>query len=316
MKKIFQDLFTLIVIVFSLFWLLDELFTRVYQNGNYTKTQWIYKIKKQRFDFAVHGSSRGYTTIDVGAIARETHLKGINLSIDGSSIPDQYLLLKIFLEHQNSIQQLYLQVDPVSASTEHIFASTIPKLFPYLKDPFVFDHYKQYGFIWYVYRYVPFYRYAEYNTIWGLHQFLNEFFHLFPKEYDLYGGRFYPVAQYKKPTQYRQFAFDLTSDYKYLNKIIALCQANNIKLVLFTAPYSHVAVDRAYRQNVAAFTKMINAKGITYINYAHAYNHAFNLFYDDVHLNQNGVKSFTAELQESLIKPSFEEAAATLARQK
>ncbi|RDC65403.1 hypothetical protein [Adhaeribacter pallidiroseus] len=306
MKKLFLNLFTLLVLLYGFFWILDEVFTRVYKKGEYTKTQWIYKMEGQQFDYAIHGSSRGYTTIDVGDINKATHLKGINLSVDGAYIADQYLTLKLFLEHGNKINHLYLQVDPVSSGTEKINSTTIPKFFPYIKEKEVFNHFKQFGYIWYVYRYVPFYRYAEYNTIWGIHQFLNDSFQLFPKEYDKYGGRFYPVSNYKRSYKKQQaYEFDLTNNYKYLNKVIALCKSKNVKLTLFTAPYSNVAVTEKYKQNVEAFKQMMSRKGVDYINYATIYNNELNMFYDEVHLNKKGVKTFTLEVKENLIEPSF-----------
>lgn len=316
MKNFLLNLFALLGILFGLFWLLDQAFTEVYKRGDYTKTQWLYKMKNQHFDFAIHGSSRGYTTIDVGDIEKELKLNGVNLAVDGSSITDQYLMLKLFLDHHNTINQLYLQVDPVATATEEIFASSIPKFFPYIKEPSVFEHYKDFGYKWYIYRYLPFYRYAEYNTIWGVHQVLNDYFNLLPKEYDKYGGRFYPVSHYKKSDEKRRFEFDLTSNYKYLNKIIGLCQANNIKLTLFTAPYSVVDVNDKYKNNVAAFRNMVNSKGVEYVNYAAIYNHKLNLFYDNSHLNKKGAKSFTVEIKESLIKPSWQRVGFAAARYK
>jgi hypothetical protein len=52
---------------------------------------------------------------------------------------------------------------------------------------------------------------------------------------------------------------------------------------------------------------MVNRKGVEYVNYAHIYNHEFELFYDNSHLNKRGAKSFTAEITESLIKPAYQD---------
>src|SRR5690554_4090222 len=110
MKKLFINILLFLIILFSIFWILDYAFTTVYKKGDYTKIQWLYNKKNQNYDYAIHGSSRAFTTIDVGKINSKTALKGINISVDGSTITDQYLMLKIFLGNNNNIKHLYLQV--------------------------------------------------------------------------------------------------------------------------------------------------------------------------------------------------------------
>ncbi|RXK81812.1 hypothetical protein [Filimonas effusa] len=296
MKRFFIKLFVLLAITFSLFWVLDLAFTYVFKKGYYTKIQWLATVKDQHFNYAMHGSSRAFTTIDVPMIDSARKIKGINISVDGSSIPDQYIMLKLFLKNGNTIDKLFLQIDPFSSNTEDIFDFAIPKFLPYLKDSAIFNHFKQFGPEWYAFRYIPFYRYAKYNTLWGAHEVLIDQFHLLPTDFDQYGDYFYPEVNYKGPEKLRDLTFDLNGKYKFLNQIISLCDEHKIKLILFTAPVADIIIDSAYKKNIAAFTSMMKAKGVDYYNYGDLYGHDPKFFYNEIHITRKGAEDFTRQM--------------------
>lgn len=296
MRRFFRKLLTLSVIVFALFWLMDVVFTYVFQNGYYTKIQWLYKVKNEQFDYAVNGNSRAFTTIHIPSVEKATGHKGINISVDGSSIPDQYLMLKLFLLNNNKIARLYLQVDPFSSNTEHIFDFAIPKFMPYLKEPIVFDHFKQFGYEWYAYRYIPFYRYAKYNTLWGPHEVLIDQFRILPQDFDKYGDFFYPSVAYKGPKKLRKLEFDLNGKYTFLNKIIEFCKQNEVELILFTAPIADIIIDNDYRANAEAFKNLMKEKGVSYYNYGDLYGNDPTYFYNEIHLSRKGAEDFTKKI--------------------
>lgn len=293
MKKFFKRLLILLFLCLGLFWLFDLGFTYVFKKGYYTKIQWLYNKEAQEYDYAINGSSRAYTTLDLSKIEQRTGKKGINISVDGSSIPDQYLMLKIFIQNKNRIKKLYLQIDPFSSDTEEIFDFAIPKFFPYLKDEIVFDHFKQFGYEWYAYRYIPFYRYAKYNTLWGPHEVLIDHFKILPHDFDEYGDYFYPNIDYKAPKKLRHLTFDLNSRFKFLNEIITLCKQNHIQLILFTAPVADIIIDKEYHQNIISFTEMMKSKGVLYYNYGDLYGNNPENFYSEIHLSGNGALKFT-----------------------
>ena len=293
MKKIFRNIFILCSILYAIFWVLDLGFTSVYKKGDYTKIQWLYNMNDQHYDYAVHGSSRAYTTINVKEIEKSIGLKGINLAVDGSTIPDQYLMVKIFLENNNTIDHLYLQIDPWATNIEEVSEFAIPKFFPYLKEERVFNHFKQFGAKWYAYKYIPFLRYAEYNTIWGVHQLLNEGFDLFPQDFDMYGCYFYTEENYRGEMALQKMAFDLDGDYKFLNQIINLCKENNVELTLFTSPVANIKLNEEYIENMSAFKNKMIADNINYFNYGDLFGNDTYFFTDEIHLNKYGVNDFT-----------------------
>jgi len=297
MKKFFKQFFKLLVICYVLFWLMDVGFTHVFKKGNYTKVQWLAKVKDQNYDFIIHGNSRAYTTIDIPKIEAATGQKGINISVDGSSITDQYIMLKLFLLNNNKIKKMYLQIDPFSSNTEDIFDFAVPKFFPYLKDSVVFDHFKQFGYEWYAYRYIPFYRYAKYNTLWGIHEVLNDQFGILTQDFDHYGDFFYPSTNYKGPEKLRDLTFELKGKYKFLNQIIQICKDNNIEVILFTAPVADITIDAKYKQNIKEFTNlMLKEKGVHYYNYGDLYGNDPKYFYNVIHLTKAGAENFTEHI--------------------
>lgn len=293
MKKFFKHLLVLSLLSLGIFWLLDLGFTYVFKKGYYTKIQWLYNKQAQEYDFAINGSSRAFTTLDLSKIEERTGKKGINISVDGSSIPDQFLMLKIFLHNKNTIKKLYLQIDPFSSNTEEIFDFAIPKFFPYLKEDIVFDHFKQFGYEWSAYRYIPFYRYAKYNTLWGPHEVLIDQFKILPQDFDQYGDFFYPNIDYKGPVKLRHLTFDLNGKYRFLNEIISLCRQQRIELVLFTAPVADIIIDADYHRNTIKFMEMMKSKGVAYYNYGNLYGNDPENFYNEIHLNKRGAENFT-----------------------
>ncbi|MES2826842.1 MAG: hypothetical protein V4687_01750 [Bacteroidota bacterium] len=296
MKKFFQHLTVLALICLLVFWLLDMGFTYVFQKGYYTKIQWLYGVKEKEYDFAIHGNSRAFTTVDIPMIEAKTGKKGINISVDGSSIPDQFLMLKLFLNNNNKVKKVYLQVDPFSSDTETLFDFAIPKFLPYIKEDIVFDHFKQFGNEWYAYRYIPFYRYAKYNTLWGPHEVLIDKFKILHTDFDKYGDFFYPDVSYKGPDSLRHMTFDLKGKYKFLNQIIDLCKEKNVQLVLFTAPVVDIILDDAYKANTLAFAELMKRKGVQYFNYGDLYGNDPKYFYNQIHITKQGAEDFTSKM--------------------
>ncbi len=90
---------------------------------------------------------------------------------------------------------------------------------------------------------------------------------------------------------------------EFLNKIVAFCQTNNIKLILVGTP-----LHEKYRENIPSnfeesYAELINTfqkKGVTIYNYSEAVFTDTD-FFDVDHLNIKGAKQFTA----SLIRNNF-----------
>ncbi|NJN28650.1 MAG: hypothetical protein HC819_23075 [Cyclobacteriaceae bacterium] len=282
--------FITILICFSL---LDVLFTYSFKKGTFFKTQWIYNLKNKQLDYAVLGASRSLTAIDIGETNEVLGLVGLNLSLDGSLPTSQYLILKLFLEHGNKIDQLIFNVNTWQIGIDSISHFSYPRFMPYAHDDAVYDYFKTYDDNWIYYRYVPFYRYAKFNFDWGLGMYANSVFGMFKPNFDSLGSFYYPFYDYRGTREIDDYAFDLTGDFKNLFKIHDLCKQYGIKLTVIFLPVVNLRYDEGYKDNMQQFEAMLAAKQIGFIDYGNAYNGQFALFTDETHFNKKGVKQFT-----------------------
>jgi hypothetical protein len=214
--------------------------------------------------------------------------KGINLSLDGSEISTQSVLMNLFLQ-KNSLKTLYLQVDYWNVNSESTNDIADARLLPYLNSGICFNHYKQFGYKWYLYRYIPFWKYAEFNYYWGPVIFMNSLFEILKPEFDLKTGTlFYPNGKFIGKNVKQNVVFPQDSNYKFLSEIITMCQNKNIKLVLFTAPYSAVLPSKESEFSLNEFSIFCKKHKVTYFNFSSIFEKNNEFFYDDVHLKSNG----------------------------
>lgn len=302
MKEIIKNLFILISILFVLFYTLDTAFTEIYKKGNFYKTQWLNHMKCRDFDYAILGSSRSYTTIDVGDINQNTGCRGINISIDGSVTSTHDLVLKLFIQNNNQVEKLLLQVDPWHVNLEQPAKFSFPRFFPYYDNKLVYEHYKNFGIKFVFYKYIPFLRYAEYNTNWGLHQLLNSIYSIKEHPFDEYGTLIYPTLEYQDDKMPTEYVFNISKPTLYLDNIIETCHSEDIELICFTSPYASVLCTEKYYNSISTFTKYLEEKGVKYYNFGDLFNERFELFTDKTHLNRNGVKVFTPKITAILQK--------------
>ena len=301
MKKFYKNIIVLLLLLLAIFWGLDAIFTSVYKKGDYNKEQWLYNKNNESYDYGVLGSSRVYTTLDIKTLNEQTGKKGINLGLDGSLVSSQSLMLEILLSHGNTFKEIFFQIDPYNVNKDTISLFAQPRFLPFIKDELVFNHYRDFGVQWYVYRYVPYYRYAEFNFDWGPHNFLNHLAKVGKPDYDNAGGYFYSEYAFRGKKDRREYLFEMNAEYKYLNKVIDLCREHNIKLTLFTAPYASIDQTSKYTRNKEEFRELMKQKGVDYVDFGPLYNQRFDYFVDEDHLNLDGVEVFTKEFGRKFI---------------
>lgn len=283
---------------------LDWLFTYVYKQGSYYKTQWLFNIHDQEFDYAILGSSRPYTSIDTRQVNNETSQKGINISLDGSTTPTHSLSLKMFLERGNKIKRLYLNEDHLEIHSQEVGKFSYPRFFPFYREKLVRDHYSKFGLKWKLYYYIPFIRYAEQNTAWGLHQFANSLTHMKKPKFDAYGTKIYPHTDYRDSRELREYVYDTTGFMGYFDDIISTCHENNIDLIVFTCPYANLKADSSYYKGVEKLDQYLQNRNAKYYDFGDRYNLQFDLFVDRDHLNKYGVKLFSTDVSQMILKTS------------
>jgi hypothetical protein len=130
-----------------------------------SKPHWVIAQHGGAYDFAVMGTSRAYLGVNVTQLQRELGTHGINLAIDGAGYPEQFLALRLFAR-ANHIENLILDLNAANLDTSSL---TYPfhdyQYLPYEGDQLVDSAlHEQFGLRADVWKYVPFWRNAEFNS--------------------------------------------------------------------------------------------------------------------------------------------------------
>lgn len=134
-----------------------------------SKINWIFAKEGERWAIGVTGSSVTYVGVDGLAIERETGYPTINLGINGSALPEQLTVARHFLS-RNTVDCLVLVVGVWDISTSgysHPYREY--DHLPYLHEDVVRRGLvDEYGFRAQLWRWVPGFKYSEFNTKVGL----------------------------------------------------------------------------------------------------------------------------------------------------
>jgi hypothetical protein len=292
---------------FIAIYLLDAWFESRYRNDNLYKTQWIFNKKNQQYDYVVLGASHSYVGFDMGVADSMSGMKGINISLDGSLIGTQSVLADVFFNrNKNTTKYLFFCLDnPDGLNTELLADIADGRMMPYLDYPEVFNFYKPYGIKWYFDRYVPFWKYAEYNYYWGPHAFTNTWMHFMKNDFDTVHGSRYDFGNRYDNTDTALDIVDYeedTAEYKYFKKILEVCKQNNIKPILFTWPLGRADTSATAQQNVVNFTAYCKNLGYDFIYLGDYLNYDFNYFGTKGHLNKKGSELTTEKFMNIILQ--------------
>lgn len=248
--------------------------------------------KGEQFDYILLGSSRGLTTINTAQLDELNGTRGVNLSIDDTSLPSHFLMLKHFLNKGFATKKVILNIDTQSfnTSTKNINNNDY-RFAPFLFDKDIHQYYSDYeneGVRKLTYsKYLPFLSVAYYNA---------ELF--FPSVYSLIDNtrrnRFDDMGNYTYPENTFQFRGErlvskVMIDNPLIQEVKKLCDKNDITLILYIAPIRNYAIDAS----TAVDVQLINHSGSIDDN---------QLYYDLAHVNHRGREVATSLLAKALKK--------------
>lgn len=289
-------------------------------NDQLYKTQWILNKKNTQQDYVVMGASHAYVGFDIGVADSLSASRGINLSLDGSLIGTQCVLADLYFNrNQNKAKYVLFCIDnPSAINTEVLSDIGDGRMMPYLSYPEVFSFYKPYGVKWYFDRYVPFWKYAEYNYYWGPHVFLNTWFNYMKPDYDTISGSRYDYghAYDNSDTLLVDVSFDLdkaNSEYRYFKHAIKACRDNGVQPILFTLPLGRADTSATARKNVETFTAWAKQQGMEYIYLGDYLNYQFDYYGTKGHLNKKGAELTTAKLMQEILRKGLMTPASSVA---
>jgi len=312
MNKLFRTLFFVILTV-VLFYGLDSVYTYIIKRDNFDKVWWMAKIENKNYDFALIGASRVYAMVQTDTLENRWHKKGIDIALDGSNIMEQYLILKKFYSNHNTVKDLFVELDVINMGYKMNSDFRVWCFLPFIKDDE--SVYLELGenfdqrrvFCW---KYVPFYRYVDFNSKLGPITILNAFMKFqkppYTKTGDWQGKMLRSINnENKNPDLPKKTAFMIVAkvQYDYLEKIMKLCDDNGTKVHLYTPPfyYNRFKVCRNFNEILHDYIYPICTKHhADYRSFCEmdiAHNPAY--FEDYLHINYFGLPFLTDSLVHS-----------------
>lgn len=248
-----------------------------------------HEIKDKSFDYVVIGSSVGLTGVDTKLMDSLNQTKGINLSIDDTSISSNYLMLEHFYNQGGTAKYCLLSINYWDlAITDPLLNDNDYRFLPFVSEDYVYDYYAQLekGFfkpLTYSH-YLPFLGVSYYNTELFFPSLVAAIKPFKRNRFDEKGNYFYPptgaVIQ-KEPQE-----ITILWNNPFLSKIEALCKARQTQLIVYQSP--------------ALCTTLINTnQKYQFINHSTLLKPTDG-FYDEIHVDFNGRKTATIALAQEL----------------
>jgi len=311
LKKFILFVSITLVLSYAVYFLLNAFQLKYYKTS--LKTRWVLELKDKHVDYVFLGSSRMANMIASKDFDSTLQTTSINLATPGSSYGESYVLFQQYLAHGNTAKTLVLSFDLFKSRHRDFKGEAFTPLvfkqfdfFPYEEVPEIKSVYNSYTSPWHIdlWKYLPFSRYAEFNTYFKVDPMLQFMFDGKPQQ-----------ATFNTTTgEQLIYNFDFKGEKsavpggiqlgprseQYLLKILALAKQHNISIILVTAPYYKMkAFDR---KNHTLYVDFLEDKFNTrYIDFT-ASNEwkTYTYFSDAIHTNVYGSKLYTQMLCDSL----------------
>jgi hypothetical protein len=269
------------------------------------KVNWIFAMDKRDFDFIVIGSSRAYHTVDIPSVSHATNLEGVNLGLNGAAFPEVALVLERWLS-RNSTREIAFEVDPFGLDRNYLHDQMHAYLYvPYIDELVVADALEEnYGAQAVAWRFVPMYKYAEWNERIGLRSVIQDMKHLTP-EFDTFGTRLSASRMSDSAVRaVRDTVYQIDHERVLgLLRVLDIAKLNRVRVIMFVAPEFGPAMRAARNrdQAIALYRAVARQRKITFLTFDDPTiaNDPAN-FSDAEHLNARGARLFSAQLGTSL----------------
>lgn len=267
-------------------------------NNKRSKFHWVCGMRDQSFDIAYVGSSRVEMMVDPRVIDAKLNTISINIGASGGGAGDQFLLASHLL-NQNDVRAVLFQVDYLSLADKfsYPFKDYIWLCYDANSDvqQALIDHR---GYLRYAaWKYVPFLKLMEFSSQ----------YRLFSPGSD---GRYWVE---RKGGQQQDIPFDPSRrddpavyvpkqlPTAYVRRTIELCLESKVRTILFQAPCRASLSEVSQFPKCSELVQQIAAEyELTYWDFFDLYADEPELFYDNHHLNSEGVRRFSAELAEHI----------------
>lgn len=249
------------------------------QSSFYKPSFLVNDIKEKQFDYIILGASTGLTTLNTKTIDSVLQTNGLNLAMDDTALSSQYLMLQHFLAQGKSAKFCILAPSATSFEVDNNeISGNDYRFLPFINSDYVSDYYKAFSK-----QPAPLLHWSKWVPMLGVSYFNAELFYpslltvVTPKKrnrFDDKGNYNYPINNsIDKPIVNTKM---LPIDFKnpYANKIKALCELHNIKLICYFSPMQTKKV-------------VTETTGFTIINHSNLLKNEM-FFFDEKHVNNNG----------------------------
>lgn len=298
MKKFLIRFFAFLILFFAI----NSGFACYFNDGltvnKRNKFHWVCGLSGQSYDIAYVGSSRVEMTVDPVVIDHVLGTNSVNIGVSGGGAGDQYLLTTQLLRH-NSVRMVLYQIDYLTLADKFSYPFKEYIWLSYDSDPAVkqaiIDHR---GYARYLaWKAVPFVKFMEFASQFELFPYADSGHYWVQRK----GGqqRDAPIVSTKKD----EFAVYAPNNLatQYVEKTIDLCRENQVKLILFQAPLrSSLGEVSQFPECTAAIQDLVNDYHLEYWDYSSLFHDQTDLFYDNHHLNSEGVRQFSKILSERI----------------
>lgn len=242
---------------------------------------------EKKIDYFIVGSSRGLTTIDTKLIDEKLSLNGINLSMDDTDLKTQFLMIQHFFESNFKADYMVLVLDANHfTKTSLALGNNDYRFIPFINRDYVRNHFKKYEKstlnILTNANFNPFFTYSYYNLELLLPATLSILKPNFKNKFDELGNYSYPTLAYKTKkniSKIKKTTIEITNP--IIKDVKNYLDENNCKLIIYIAPYQ-----------LEKFT--FNSKlDIPCINHSGILENKNDLFYDPIHVNNQGREQST-----------------------
>ena len=272
-------------------YIISELSFWALRKGNFYKPTFVENsIKEKEVDYIILGASTALTGIDTKLLDSLTGLKGYNLAIDDTGLPNNYLMLEHFLNTGHRTKKIIL-VPTLSSIREE--KSTLSdndyRFLMYNKRDYVHKYYEslenkdQFPVLSKT-KYFPFLGISYYNVELFFPSLVSV---LKPKKHNRFnevGDYSYPNKQFRSNKSLEKKQINFEND--YLQKIATICKSQNIDLLVYFPPIYNTEI--SWEASDLSILNLTNSLKDT------------KYFYDEIHVNALGKKEATKKIAEKL----------------
>lgn len=285
MKNFLTFIAKILLVILLSAYALDFLYTSVYSKSSVrNKIESVINTKNKHFDVIFMGSSRANNHF-MPKLWADNGLKTFNYGIGGLELQENAILLELMIKNNYKIKNVVLQVDLNIIENEFSLGNQA-KFMPLInRNLIISDYYKDKLSNYLTIKYVPFYRYIEYDSQIGFREFIFALTKKSSHNFDDFG--FAPLIGVGE-----NMSMNLTQSNPKRNiayeRIRQLCKIHNINLIPVATPVCENTVGMNYFTNInKIYPEVVNCENLVVED---------KYFSSCNHLNNEGALLFNSKL--------------------